>query len=58
MPVENTRIIVRGVPRVDRAFTVFEVSRDEAQRQAALMQRDADRCLRELRAQLRVGLRR
>ena len=47
MPVENTRIVVRGTPRADREFTVVERTREAAQKVLKDLSRDADALRRE-----------
>lgn len=47
MPVENTRIVVRGAPKADREFTVVERTREEAAKLVKDVARDADALRRE-----------
>lgn len=58
MPVPNLRIVVVGVPRADKEFEAFEVSKREAQRLARDAERDLERVKRELDAQIRAAKRR
>lgn len=53
MPADNVRIVVRGVPRAEKEFSVVEVNRAEAQRLAELMAKDAEKAKREIERILR-----
>lgn len=53
MPVENTRIVVVGVPAAEKKFEVVEVTKKEAARLAALAATDLERVKRELDAMTR-----
>lgn len=53
MPVENRRIIVRGVPRTDRDMGVVVVDRDLAQRLAEDLAKDEKKVEAEIRALLK-----
>lgn len=54
MPVDNTRVVIVGVPRADKAFEVVEINKKEIQRQAEQLVKDEARTLEELRRTLRV----
>lgn len=54
MPVENTRVVITGTPRADKAFEVVEISKKEIQRQAEHLVKDEARALAELRRTLGV----
>ena len=60
MPEQNTRIVIRGVPRADKEFHLFEISREEAQRMAKLLVSDEKKLLAEIKrsATFRGGVRR
>lgn len=49
MPIDNTRIVVRGVPKSDRAADVVVVTREEAQRLAKQFAVDAKATEAELK---------
>jgi len=48
MPAENVRIVVQGVPRAEKEFSVVELNRNEARRLAQLMEKDAEAAQREI----------
>ena len=49
MPIDNTRIVVKGVPASDRDSDVVVVTREEAQRVSKQFAADAAAAERELR---------
>lgn len=57
MPVPNTRVVILGVPRADKAFEVVEISKKEIQRQAEQLVKDEARTLADLRRTLGAGAR-
>lgn len=54
MPVPNTRVVVVGVPRADKAFEIVEINKQAIQRQAEQLVKDEAKTLAELRRTLRV----
>lgn len=54
MPVENTRVVVVGVPKAGKAFEIVEINKKEISRLAEQLVKDEARTLGELRRKLRV----
>jgi hypothetical protein len=53
MPLPDTRVVIIGAPKVDKDFTVVEITAREAQRLTKELATDAARVKREIQRALR-----
>lgn len=54
MPVPNTRVVIFGVPRADKAFSVVEQSKATIQREAEALAKELEQEKRRIEASLRA----